>query len=206
MSDPTETHGAEHFEKYLPKEGGILGQLEAEADDQGLPIIGPVVGRLLYLLVKTSNANSVLELGTCTGYSAIWMARALEPKGGNLVTVEWDPEMAERARGNIKEAGFSDTVEVVTGDAGGVLEKIEKESVDVAFIDVDKEYYIESMELTIPVLRSGGLMVFDNTAFVSGGEFLDVSWDHPDIETVHLHTFLPGHRPNFDGLSFMVKK
>jgi len=206
LSDPTETHGAEHFEKYVPEEGGILGKLEQEAAEQTLPIIGPIVGRLLYLLVRTSRARAVLELGTCTGYSAIWMARALAPAGGNLVTVERDPAMAERARGNISEVGHEGTINVVTGDAREVLEEIEPESVDMAFIDVDKEYYTECMELCIPVLRSGGLMVFDNTAFVSGGEFLDASWEHPDIETVHLHAFLPGHRPNYDGLTFCVKK
>ena len=68
--------------------------------------MGPVVGELLYILVKSINAQRVLELGTASGYSAVFMAEAMSPEKGKLVTIDKSANMAQKARKTLEEAGL----------------------------------------------------------------------------------------------------
>ena len=79
-----ELFDAEHFRQFTPRETGVLAALEQEAVEKDIPIIGPLVGKMLWLITKLMKAKSVLELGTATGYSAIWLAKALKDTGGTL--------------------------------------------------------------------------------------------------------------------------
>jgi predicted O-methyltransferase YrrM len=94
-------------------------------------------------------ADKVLELGTATGYSAIWFAKALKATGGMLTSIEWDIDMMNKAQANIAEAGFSDCVELFHGDAKDLLSKFEENHFDIIFQDVGEDYY----SLIIPHLR-----------------------------------------------------
>lgn len=205
MGEP-DAYEAEHFRKFTPQEGGILEELEKEAAERDIPIVGPYVGKILWTMVKLMDAKRVLELGTATGYSAIWMAKALSETGGELLSVEWEKEMVERARKNIERAGLSCSVKVVAGDAKEVLTTFESNHFDMVFQDVDKELYLEQLEECVRVLRTGGLLICDNTSFKTAGEFLEKSVDHPDLDGFHIHAFLPGHGPEYDALTFLIKK
>jgi caffeoyl-CoA O-methyltransferase len=198
----------EHFRQFNPSaQTPLLARLEQEAKEEGINIIGPLLARLLYQLTRVTKAQRVLELGTATGYSAIWFGQALRRTGGQLVTMEWDATTAEAARLNIAEAGLSDIVTVFQGDAVKFLEELKGgEQFDLIFNDIDKEMYSETLDPCVSLLAPEGLMVFDNTAFKSGGDFLERSYQHPLLETVHLHGFFPDHEPDFDAVSFMVKK
>ena len=88
-----------------------------EAQAEGIPIVGPVVGELLFILARTTGAANILELGTATGYSALHLARGCQPAGGRVVTLEWDEAMAARARANFARAGLAQQIEVRVGDA-----------------------------------------------------------------------------------------
>ena len=201
-----EVYDAEHFRNFTPRESGILADLEKEAAEKDIPIVGPYVGKILWTLVKLIDAKNVLELGTATGYSAIWIAKALSGTGGGLISVEWDKEIAARARANIARAGVSCGVEVITGDARDVLFTLKPGQFDMIFQDVDKEMYLDLLAHCERVLRPGGLLVFDNTAFRSAGDFLSRSLLHPNLEGFHLFGFLPEHDPEYDALTFLVKK
>jgi predicted O-methyltransferase YrrM len=205
MSEP-EAYDAEHFRKFTPREGGILEELEKEAVEKDIPIVGPYVGKILWTIVKATNAKRVLELGTATGYSAIWMAKALSDTGGELISIEWDKDMAERARKNIARSGVSCGVKVVTGDARDQLSGLKSGHFDMVFQDVDKEMYLELLKPCVRVLRPGGLLICDNTSFRSAGEFLERSIGHPELEGFHILAFLPEHSPEHDALTFLVKK
>jgi predicted O-methyltransferase YrrM len=152
------------------------------------------------------NAKRVLELGTATGYSAIWMARALSETEGKMITIEWDEKTGIRARKNIDDAGFSRIVTVISGDAKNVLSDLDGGQFDMIFQDVDKEMYSEMLGSCVKVLRSGGLLICDNTAFLSAGDFLEKSLEHPELDGFHLYGFLPGHGPEFDALTFLIRK
>ncbi len=132
----------------------------------GLPdiAVSPAQGRLLNLLVRMSGARRVLEVGTLGGISAIHLARALPPDG-RLVTLELDPHHAAAARDAIARAGLDDRVEVRVGRAADSLEALAEDAVapfDLAFIDADKASYPRYLELVVPLMRSGGVVVADN--------------------------------------------
>jgi predicted O-methyltransferase YrrM len=201
-----ELFDAEYFRKFAMHENVILTELEKEAKEKDIPIVGPFVGKMLWLITKLMKAQNVLELGTATGYSAIWLAEALKETGGNLITVEWDAETAEKAVENIERAGFSDIVEVLQGDAADLLSKFDENHFDIIFQDVEKEMYLELLGPCTRILRYGGLLFCDNTAFQTAGNFLTESLAHPELDGLHLYAFLPGHGPENDGLSLLIKK
>lgn len=207
MTEP-ELHPPEVFKQYSPETEGILHDLEKKAQEEDIPIIGPHVGKILNLLINISGACRILELGTANAYSTIWMAQALDNhEVKEIITLEWDPEMATEARKNIDRAGYSGLVEVVQGDARDYLSSLkESEKFDLVFLDVEKEYYSDLLDPVIHMTRPGGLLVFDNTAFRSAGDFLRRSYDHPQLETIHLYGFYPDHNPDFDALTLCVKK
>jgi predicted O-methyltransferase YrrM len=205
MSEP-EVYEAEHFRQFTPREKGILEELEKEAKEKDIPIVGPYVGKILWTLVKLINAKRVLELGTATGYSAIWIAKALSETGGELTTIEWDKDVANKARANIEKAHVTCGVKVIPGDAKDLLSEFESDHFDMIFQDVEKEMYLELLDECSRILRPGGLMVCDNTSFKSSGDFLTKSLEQPDLDGFHIWAFLPGHGPEYDGLTFLIKK
>lgn len=205
MSEP-DVYDVEHFRKFTPQRKGILAELEKHAKERDIPIIGPYVGNILNFFVRLISAKRVLELGTATGYSAIWIAEALSETGGELVTIEWDKDMAEASRKNIQKAGLYCPVKVISGDAKDLLLKFEPNHFDMIFQDVEKEMYLELLGPCARVLKEGGLMVCDNTAFKTAGDFLEKSLEHPDFHGFHLWAFLPGHGPEYDGLTFLLKR
>ncbi|MFM7798505.1 MAG: O-methyltransferase, partial [Planctomycetota bacterium] len=100
-----------------PQDDALLAATQSAAR-AGLPevAVSPAQGRLLEVLARAIGARRVLEVGTLAGYSAIWLARALPP-GGELVTLELDPDRARLARENITAAEVAARVEVITGPA-----------------------------------------------------------------------------------------
>src|SRR5436309_2895992 len=93
-----------YLDGLVPKRDQVLARMEEEAHRENIPIVDPHEGMLLYLLVKIAGAKRVLELGTATGYSGIWLLRGTD--GGSLTTFEVDHKRAERARANFSDAGL----------------------------------------------------------------------------------------------------
>jgi predicted O-methyltransferase YrrM len=142
----------------------VLARMEEEAHRETIPIVDPHEGMLLYLLVKISRGKRLLELGTATGYSGIWLLRG--SNGGSLTTFEVDHRRAERARANFEEAGLSDQVAVLEQDAVSGLEELD-EKFDVCFIDLLNSFPSEEvtrrvLELCLERLDAGALLVADN--------------------------------------------
>jgi caffeoyl-CoA O-methyltransferase len=145
----------------------LLEKMEEYADSHAVPIIGPLVGRLLYNLAKASQSKNVLEIGTAIGYSGIWLARAVAPLKGSVTTIDMDPERVKIAKKNISEAGLERTVKVIEGNALKILPTL-KEEFDMIFLDSDKDVYPEAFKMSVPMLRKGGLFVADNALW--GGD------------------------------------
>ena len=119
---------------------------------------GKMVGNVLQLLLKLMNARNVLELGTFTGYSALKMAEVL-PDGGTVTTIDIAPSpIAQKV---FEEAKWGKQIKQLTGDASKILSGI-GEGFDLIFIDADKRNYPNYYKTGKPLVRKGGLMIFDN--------------------------------------------
>jgi len=188
-----------YFKELIPARDELLLELEAEAERENIPIVGPVVGELLLILAGATRARSILEIGTATGYSAVYLARGCEAVNGRLITLENDSSRADRARQNFKRAGLEKRVEVVVGDALETLGSLDDEF-DLIFIDIEKKDYAKALPDCGRLLRKGGLMVADNVAFQDADEFNRTISDHPDWTSVSLFSYLPLHSPENDGL------
>jgi predicted O-methyltransferase YrrM len=138
----------------------VLASIENEAIQKRLPIIGPKRGRFLDEVVEEHRPDTILEVGTLVGYSAIRMGRHLK-KGQKITCVELDGEIAAVARANIKRAGLSDRIEIVVGDAVRVLPTL-KGKLDMAFFDAVKEDYIYYLKSIEGLLHPGSVVVADN--------------------------------------------
>src|SRR5207247_5447135 len=141
--------------------------MEEYAETNSVPIIGPLVGRLLYNLAKISQSRKVLEIGTAIGYSGIWLARAVAPLKGSLTTIDMNPERVKIAKKNIAEAGLERTVKVIEGSALDIFPTL-TESYDMLFFDSDKEVYPQPCKMSLPLLRKGGHFIADNALW--GGD------------------------------------
>ena len=161
MIDPTVDAYAEAHTTPQPEH---LARLDDETREQlrwPEMLSGPVVGRLLETLVFAARPSSVLEIGTYSGGSALWMAGALPP-GGRIVSLELDSEHAAFARRHIADAGLSEVIEVVEGPALDALAALDG-PFDLVFLDADKPGYVAYLDAVLPKLADGGLVIADNT-------------------------------------------
>ncbi len=202
MSDMID-HPEAYFRKFLPDREPLLLDLEKEAEREEIPIVGPVVGELLHVLTKATQAERILELGTATGYSTIFLARALS-SSGRLVTVENDPDMAARAKANFEKAGLVRQIDIVVGEAEDKLAEM-ADVFDFIFLDIDKEYYAALLNHCHRLLKLGGLLVADNVGFRDADPFNRLIYDSSKWRSVSLYAYLPFHSPEKDGLCLAVR-
>ncbi len=193
-----------YFRDLIPERSALLRHLEAEAAREAIPIVGPVVGQLLYILARALRARRILELGTATGYSAIHLGDACRASGGTVVTLEADPAMAARARGNLAAAGLGGIVEVRVGDALEALARMQP-AFDLVFLDVDKADYVRALPDCQRLLSPGGLLAADNVAFPDADPFNRALHASPAWRSVSLFAFLPEHSPEHDGICLALR-
>ena len=137
-----------------------LALIDREGRAEGLPLVYADTGALLHALALGSGARRILEIGTCIGYSTLWLAMAL-PRDGQLITMEYDAARAARAREHFAAAGYADRISVIVGDAMRFLHKVAG-PFDLIFQDSDKKLYEPMADRLVELLRPGGLLVADN--------------------------------------------
>lgn len=157
----------EYIASLFAPQDDALSETIAQMKRENVPGINvsATEGKLLQVLALMVGARRILEIGTLGGYSGIHFARVL-PADGKLVTLELDPHHAQVARRNFERAGVADKTEIRVGPAAQTLRQLAEAGeplFDVIFIDADKEGYVEYMELALPMLREGGLLLGDNT-------------------------------------------
>ena len=145
----------------LPARDVVLADMEKAASREDIPIVGPAVGRMFYLLAQISGAKRIFEMGSAIGYSTIWWARAAGPKA-EIYYTDGDPKNAKRAQEFFKRAGVEKRIRIMTGDAGTMLERV-RGNFDLIFIDVDKHQYPAALKKAVKRLKRSGLLVTDNT-------------------------------------------
>jgi caffeoyl-CoA O-methyltransferase len=144
----------------------VLADLERKAYQRGLPLLGPVQGQFLHLLATCLGARNVLEIGTATGYAALWLLLAIAPKGGHLTATERNPERVALAKQTVAQAELSQHFTIHEGDAFDILPRLEG-PYDIVFLDIlrslpEDDMALRVLELCRPLVRSGGLLIADN--------------------------------------------
>jgi caffeoyl-CoA O-methyltransferase len=138
-------------------------------------------GRMLRLLTEAVGAKNVVELGTSTGFSGLWLCLALQKTGGKLTTFEYDAGRAAQAREHFKKAGVLQLVTIVEGDAHKNVARL-KEPIDVVFIDADKEGYTDYLQKLLPLVRPGGLILAHNVS--AAADYVRAVSANPELETL----------------------
>jgi predicted O-methyltransferase YrrM len=151
-------------ERYLSRLNhagdGVLDDIARSGEQDDLPLIDAEVGALLRVLATAIGARRILEVGTCIGYSGIWLAKAL-PADGMLITMEKDERRAQIAKANFERAGVADRVSIMIGDAQLKIVKVAG-PFDLIFQDGAKPLYNTLLDPLVKLLRPGGLLVTDN--------------------------------------------
>ncbi len=170
----------------LPVRDTVLTDIEQQAKDRDIPIVGPAVGRLLYQYARLIGAKNVFEMGSAVGYSTIWWAMAVG-EGGKVHYTDGSRKNADEARGYFQRAGLADRIQVHVGDALEILSE-RKEQFDVLFCDIDKPDYPRAARMAPERVRRGGLFITDNTlwrgdvAYAAGNS--DLKPEHQPDEKV----------------------
>ena len=160
------------------KEPTLLNNLRHETETStqvGQMISGPLVGQFLNFMVRMIQPKTIVEVGTFTGYSALYMAMALNPDA-KIITCEIDERHANVAKKYFDQSPYGHQIDLRMGPAQDTLDTLEP-GIDFAFIDADKKGYPGYYETLITKLKPGGFLVVDNALW--GGKVLAPT----DLET-----------------------
>lgn len=165
-----ENYIAQQASEELP----ILKKIDRETHLEVLMpnmLSGHVQGLFLSMISNMIKPKRILEIGTFTGYSAICLAQGLDEKG-LLYTIEVNEELEKRLLAYFEEAGFSQKIKLIIGDALAVIPTL-RETFDLVFIDADKKNYLSYFDRVLPMVRTGGFILVDNVLWK--GKILDSS-------------------------------
>lgn len=213
----TFTQILDYIDRHLENDP-VYDWILRETAARGIPQIQitSVQGRFLNLLASLIGARRALEIGALSGYSGVWIARALPPDG-RLITLEMNERHAALARESFQRAGVADRVEVIVGPALESLRRLQLDApLDLVFIDADKSNNLNYFRWALGHVRPGGLILVDNV-FANG----QATADQPNSEyartiaefnrylfTYHnaQTTLIPFYKPdedNLDGLAIV---
>jgi predicted O-methyltransferase YrrM len=169
------------------------------AADKGQLAVSEEDGRFLRVLVASTGARRILEIGGASGYSAIWLGLGARQTGGRVVTIEYDPVRAREAADNVQHAGLQDVVQVIRGDAFLEIPKLEG-PFDLVFLDAWKPDYKKFFDLTFPRVRPGGVFLAHNVINKKSEmkDFLSAIATHAQAVTTIVS-------PGFEGISMTYK-
>ncbi len=178
-----------YLDNHANQEPEILARLRVETyqcTTQPHMISGEYQGRLLSLISKILFPKTILELGTFTGYATLCLAEGLVD-GGKIITMDKNDELEYLCRKYFEESDYADKIDFRVNDAREELNTIEPNSVDLAFVDADKESYPYYFEKVLELLRPGGVMLVDNVLWY--GKVMMEEEDKKDPSTKILKEF-----------------
>ena len=167
--------------------------------DSGQLSVSEEDGRFMRVLVMSNGSKHALEIGSAFGYSSIWIGLGLRQTGGHLTTIEYDAARAKAAADNIRRAGLTDTVTVISGDAFKEIPKVAG-TFDFVFLDAWKPDYKKFLDMVLPRLVPHGLFLAHNVVNKQAEmkDFLSAINDSPALATTIV-------RPGSEGMSVTVK-
>jgi caffeoyl-CoA O-methyltransferase len=154
-------------------------------------------GRWLGLLIRATDAREIVEMGSSTAVSTIWLASAARDNGGRVTGTEILPDRAAAANHNLAEAGLDAVAHIIPGDARETARTIPG-PIDLVFIDAEKEDYVEHLLAVLDRVRPGGLILADNVTSHDISAYQQFIRNLDDLETVTI--------PIARGIEFTVKR
>ena len=190
--------GASAPQDLPPALDALLKQIKGA--DTGQLAVSEEDGRFLRVMVVAGRTGHALEIGSASGYSAIWIGLGLRDTGGRLTTIEYDPIRARQAADNVRKAGLADIVRVVHGDAFREIPKLAG-TFDFVFLDAWKRDYKRFFDMVYPRLDRGGLFLAHNAVNKRNemGDFLTALDRAPNLLTAIV-------TPSGEGISVSCKK
>ena len=206
------TEQAEYLDKLMPASDDLLAEMEAYAAEHRVPIADREVARFLEITARSTGARVALECGMAIGYSVIHLLRGMGDDG-RVITIEPSDEMISRASGYLTRGGLRQRTQIEKGYALEVIPRL-NEKFDLLFIDAVKEEYRGYLDLGLPKLRVGGVVICDNLLW--GGQVAgEIRSDDQKASTEALREFNRYfiHHPELraevlavgDGLGYAVK-
>ena len=199
---------AEYLDQLLTQNDPLLAEMEAYAAEHKVPIADREVARFLEITARAAGTRKVLEIGMAIGYSVVHLARGVGAQG-TIVTIEPNEEMIRAASGYLKRAGVLDRVEIERGKALDVMPTLE-ETFDLLFIDAVKEEYSQYLDLGLPLLWTGGVVIVDNLLW--GGKVATGDTEGSTAALREFNRYFLNHPqllaevlPVGDGLGYAVK-
>jgi caffeoyl-CoA O-methyltransferase len=175
----------DYLATLYPPSDPLLQEMERQGDADGVPIVMKDGGLALGVLTRAVGARRVVECGTAIGVSTLHLARAVG-EGGEVITFDVDPDRQATARAYLERAGVADRVDLRLQPALDGLRGVEG-PFDLAFIDAIKSEYAGYVELVLPKLRVGGMLVIDNALMggsVAAGTRAEGAWSQRDIDAL----------------------
>ncbi len=157
----------EYLQKVVTVPIPILTEMEQFAQKQNLPIVGPLVGRLLISLIKFGHVHTVLECGSGFGYSAMWMALALS-ENAKITCIELDDKNIQQAKKFFEKAELLHKVTFLKGDANEIVPELAT-TYDLILNDIDKGQYSKILPHLIKRVRVGGMIFSTNVLWQGKG-------------------------------------
>ena len=161
---------------------GKLGDLQAEANRLGIPIIPHETAKFIDFLCSIFKPHQILEIGTAVGFSAALMAQHLSDQG-HLTTIDRYEKMFARAKDNFKKMDLTDKITLLEGDAADILPTLTG-PYDLIFMDSAKAKYVEFLPECLRLLRTGGILLIDDV-FQGGTVFDDESEIPKRVRKIH---------------------
>ncbi len=189
-----------YIDGLLIEKDPVLREMHKLGTQRDFPIVGPQVGRMLYILAKLVGAKRIFEMGSGFGYSAFWFAKAM-PAGGKVYQTEGSEKNSKQAQDFFSRAGLSKKSEFLVGDALELIDRV-KGTFDIVFIDMDKESYPAAFKKAKKRIRKGGLILADNVLW-----FGKVMEKFPDAQTQGILEFtrLLFNDPEFFSTIFPIR-
>jgi predicted O-methyltransferase YrrM len=190
--------------KYTSAEPQVLSELSRITHLRTMQprmLSGHVQGRFLAMIVGLIQAKKILEIGTFTGYSAICMAEGLT-NGGKIISIDINDEVLPIARKAVEQAGMQEKIELITGNAADVMPTLQG-PFDLIFIDADKRNYAKYYELSLPLLRKGGLILADNVLW--SGRVMDETVKDADTAALRSFSEMVQHDERVDNVMLTLR-
>lgn len=150
-----------YSQSFISEDSNLIKARE-KSQELGLSAIGQGVGSLLKFLASTIDASNVVEIGTGTGVSGLWLFRGMN-SAGVLTSIDSDQERQRAAKEIFSEAGIaSNKIRLIAGRAIEVVTKLTDNAYDLMFISGDKLEYETLLDQSLRLLRPGGILVFNN--------------------------------------------
>jgi len=200
---------AEYLVRLLSQGDPLLEEMEAYAAEHRVPIADREVATFLEITARATGARKALEIGMAIGYSVVHLARGMSGQG-LVVTIEPNEEMIRAASGYLERAGLLNGVRIERGKALEVMPNL-TDTFDLLFIDAVKEEYAQYLDLGLPRLCTGGVVLVDNLLW--GGKVAGADTESSTVALREFNRYFINHPqlraevlPVGDGLGYAVKR